>query len=339
MQLSVYSTLSEAEYHWRNLEDKSISLYVYQSFDWVKATFETLGRAMGQHPLILATQSTLLPLATRNKHHIRILEFLSTDINGYNAPLQTFCAAPTELDVLFAEALRIARPDVIQIDHQPPRMADETPNYFLEVPKKHEFIQSSHLATLNSEYFARRGHHRYFKETYRRRRSLQKQMDFRFGVAHPELFSITQKQRDIKYDARQKHPFRDAYEAAYKAILTLPCAHYTALWDGAVPLATNLGLLFRDRLCGVTMSYDHEHPLTHLGPGRVLLLCLVEDLIKRGCRVLDMSVGDIDYKRYWADYRMPLYHSRYAVSLKGRIGTTIRDRFFPLQITRTMESP
>jgi CelD/BcsL family acetyltransferase involved in cellulose biosynthesis len=51
--------------------------------------------------------------------------------------------------------------------------------------------------------------------------------------------------------------------------------------------------------------------------GRALLQSLVEWCIERKIERFDLTVGDEEYKRFWANVRMRLYESRYPRTIRG----------------------
>ena len=54
-----------------------------------------------------------------------------------------------------------------------------------------------------------------------------------------------------------------------------------------------------------------------LSVGRILLQCLIEWCIVNRIDSFDLTVGDEEYKRFWADTRLKLYESRYAQTVRG----------------------
>ena len=311
MKWRVFRSMSEVEDAWRSLESRSTSAYVCQTLDWNRAIFETLGSPMGQRPFIVLGPGILVPLAIRYKFGIRILEFLSTDINGYNAPL---VADDWTGSFPHEEVISLARPDVVQFDRLPKFLVQGRPNPLLPHPEA-RFREFGWCAILDPSTFTLRNR--------RRRNNLIRRSaePITFGKAKPSDVAVLLEQHAQKYG--DTHRFRRAYAAAYRAISELPTAHFTALRSGSTVLATNLSTLYRGQIYGVAMSHILEGPYAHLGTGQILLLYLAEWALANRVREFDFSLGSDAYKLEWANPK-ETFNCRFSVSLQGRAAYFVR---------------
>jgi CelD/BcsL family acetyltransferase involved in cellulose biosynthesis len=311
MKWKVFRTTSEAEDAWRSLESRSTSAYVCQTFDWNRAVFEALDGAIGQRPFIVLGPGILIPLAIRYKFGVRILEFLSTDINGYNAPL---VADDWTGSFPHEAVISLARPDVVQFNNLPECLVQGRPHPLLPHPEA-RLGRLGWSAILDPSTFILRN---------RRRRNLlirRSAEPVTFGKGNPSDVDIMLAQRAQKYG--DTHPFKRAFAAAYHAIAELPTGHFTTLRSGSTVLAANLSTIYGGQLYGVSMSHINEGPYAPLGTGQVLLLYLAEWALANGVREFNLNTGGSPYKSEWCK-PIETFNCRFPVSLRGRAAYFVR---------------
>lgn len=308
---TVFHNLQEAEDAWRFLEARSSSAYIFQTFDWNRAIFQTLGSAMGQQPFIVLGPGILIPLAIRQKFGIRILEFLSTDINGYNAPL---VADDWAGSLPYEDIISLARPDIVQFDTLPKFLMRGRPHPLLPHPEA-RFREFAWSTTLDPATFTPRNRRR-------RNRLVRRSTEpITFGKAEPSDIAVLLEQHAQKYG--DTHPFRQAYADAYRAISELPTAHFTALRSGSTVLATNLSTIYGGHLYGVAMSHITKGNFATLGTGQILLLHVAEWALANGVREFDLAWGTEPYKREWAQ-PIETFNCRFPVSFQGQAAYFLR---------------
>ena len=99
----------------------------------------------------------------------------------------------------------------------------------------------------------------------------------------------------------------------------------SALLVGDQVVAAIWGLGFRKRCYSLLQGYEVGE-WSRLSPGRLLMEDLVEWCIdRRADDVFDLTVGDEDYKRFWADHSLALYDVVAARSLRGQAFLAARE--------------
>lgn len=81
-------------------------------------------------------------------------------------------------------------------------------------------------------------------------------------------------------------------------------------------VATHLGALHDDRFYWLMSGYE-AGDWNRYSVGRALLHALVEWCIDHQVKTFDLTVGDEEYKRFWANSRLPLFELTRAVSGRG----------------------
>ena len=128
-RLTLFTSLEEAEPFWTAFE-KEAALHVFQTYAWAKTFQETVGKAEGLRPLIIAVETPrgaplmLFPLALDEKGALTKLIWLGGDTADYHAPLLApdwrAALAPQSFNALWKE-IRAALPahDLIDLGKQP----------------------------------------------------------------------------------------------------------------------------------------------------------------------------------------------------------------------------
>jgi len=129
---------------------------------------------------------------------------------------------------------------------------------------------------------------------------------------------LRQKRRRIADSNGQ--PMSPQHESFYRALATATIPggrpHVACLRVGGELVATHVGVLHLDRFYWLMPGYE-DGDWARLSVGRAVLHALVEWCIANQVGIFDLTVGDEEYKRFWADSRMRLFECRYAVTLRG----------------------
>ncbi len=89
-----------------------------------------------------------------------------------------------------------------------------------------------------------------------------------------------------------------------------------ALRSGDQIIATNLGVIFQNRLYGLIASTT-SGPALRYGPGRILFMRMVEQLSKDGIEMVDCGAGEDENKLRWCTEERVRKHAILPVTLKG----------------------
>ena len=90
--LTVYEQLAEFEVEWRELETRA-ELTPFQSFDWVNWWLSKVGNGKNTRPVVVVirndrgTPALVAPLGIEHVGPFRVLTWLGSQINDYNAPI------------------------------------------------------------------------------------------------------------------------------------------------------------------------------------------------------------------------------------------------------------
>jgi CelD/BcsL family acetyltransferase involved in cellulose biosynthesis len=131
---------------------------------------------------------------------------------------------------------------------------------------------------------------------------------------------LTQKKRRVeesggRFMARHYEYF---YHALAKATIQRGQPHIACLRVAGTIVASHVGAIHRNRFYWLMPGYEAGQWVRY-SVGRLLLQALVEWCIAQGIDTFDLTVGDEDYKRFWADSQLKLYESRYARTTRGAI--------------------
>ncbi len=91
-----------------------------------------------------------------------------------------------------------------------------------------------------------------------------------------------------------------------------------ALCSGDEIIATNLGVIFQNRLYGLIASTT-SGPALRYGPGRVLFLRLVEQMSKNGIEMIDCGAGEDENKLRWCTQERVRQHAILPITAKGHV--------------------
>jgi CelD/BcsL family acetyltransferase involved in cellulose biosynthesis len=336
LNLACYRRFSDAEDAWRTVA-AARGHYVFQSFDWLSLWHNTSAEAERVDPFIVCVigsdrrPAAVFPLGIRHRYGCRALLFLGGDVTDYNAPLFT-PAALSEFDAgringLWQRIVKLARPDLVRLLRMPETFADGAANPV--VAERHaRHSDNAYAATpLSSSFaaFAATRSRRYFADTRRKRRKLERLGRVAFEIAEESqvvdaVVSVMLRQKRRRIAESGANPMPPHREQFYRALGHARIAdgrpHVTALRVDGEVVATHLGVVHQDRFYWLMPGYESGRWASY-SVGRALLQSLVEWCIANSVSSFDLTVGDEDYKRFWANTRLRLYESHYARTLRG----------------------
>ena len=348
LRITVFHSFDEARQRWREAEEEC-TCYLFQTYEWLSVWNAEIGSQQGLEPLIVRVADgadktlLILPLAVMRFSRCRVLVFMGDRVTDYNAPMLR--AEPREqratvaIRELWVEILRrLPKLDVIYLRRMP-ETVEGVPNPMLGLSGVRH-TDDAHAATplpTDFETFKKSRSSRFFADTRRKRRRLSEIGKVRFEIvsAREELADtvermLAQKQRrsarDENREAATKEwipdPGSQLKGAFFRAIscasFRFGAMHVSRLRVEAETVATHVGALYRNRFYWLMPGYEGEK-WARYSAGRILLESLVEWCIENEVKTVDLTVGDEEYKRHWANGTMALYELRTALTWKGHL--------------------
>ena len=338
VRVTVSRSLADAEPRWRDAEHK-LTLYGFQTFDWVSAWFSTIGAKEGVEPVIVyvalsdETVVMLLPLGIRRSPWLDYLTFLGGEVTDYHAPLicPEFATRlnPSSFRELWSKiVVALPRVDVLLLERLP-QVIEAAPNPLVWLPGTKRRTES-HAARLSSsiEVFLNDRSPKVLADSRRQRRRLAQMgaVEFTIAAASDDVHEIMralirQKARRYAETGVANMWDKPGYLAFYEGISvnhTATLIQTAALRVGGNIVATHLGMVFRNRFYYMMPAYEGGDWAKY-SAGRLLMEELIGWSIAHGLTVFDLTVGNEPYKRDWANEVMTVYDCLFPVSFKGKI--------------------
>jgi CelD/BcsL family acetyltransferase involved in cellulose biosynthesis len=326
IQIQVITDIDEAAPLWRALE-RFDAHYFFQRLDVMQTWFDTIGRREAIAPyfvFVLDAQSTprmMFPLAVQELTRIPHLVFLDLGMIDYNCPL---------FDPEFVESLddaamyeiwqrvlaALPQTQVINLEKMPETInGRRNPMLALDCRRADFSAHQIRLSGTYDSYFA--GRHRHQRHDARRRlRRLSERGSVVFTPIVPPdramqaldamlALKSTQLQQTNQIDWPAIPGRRDYVRALVERLTPTGQAMVATLDLDGAPIAYQLSFVDRNRLYSFVMSYRPD--FRDFGPGRTLLLRIIEWSYAQGLDVYDMTYGDEDYKLVWGNERMAMY--------------------------------
>jgi CelD/BcsL family acetyltransferase involved in cellulose biosynthesis len=325
IDLRVYASFDEAREVWRDVEGRG-SCFVFQSHDWCRTWFETIGRAQGieARPVYARDPElqveVLLPLGVRRKRWgVRCLEFLGSHLADHAAPIVVGADRIPSSEWMSAILRRVqeaVRSDVADFWHLRADV-DGQPNP-LAGPGRARAGYRTHSLTLEGSWEAYRQrqlsamHRSNSRRCWRRLRE-RGTPDFRIAETVRDALAITEVTLDQKSRQLRERGLGDrlAQRGEFYRQLTREhhpsgIIHVSALTLDDRVLATHWGAVWRDRFLWLMPSFAGGE-WSRFGAGRLLLECLLEWSFANGLAAFDLTIGDEGYKDTYCTTSENLY--------------------------------
>ena len=337
--IKVYRELDQSlEDTWRAFENIS-NHYGYQSFDWIKHWYISVGHTYKQIELTIVVVSIksetkyIFPMCIRTFHGIRILEWLGDAQSDYHAPLinsEENLSIDDFKDLWSHVLICIPMFDVLHFKKQP-RMIGYQKNPFVSGMQT-KIVDLTHFAILPNSWYAyekEMGLKKIMQDSRRLRRNLDKEGELRFEISSDkETFSrfvnamLEQKAvrlRDTRHSNLGYNPSRAKFYRSFdKSIGTNGNTHCSALLLDDQVIATHWGFFHEGRFYYMMPAFE-SRKWAKYGPGRLLLEELIKWSIEQDLKIFDFTIGDEDYKKQWAGSSMHLYESLISKTFKGSL--------------------
>ena len=335
-RVEICEALADARPAWTALAQEAPAS-PYQSFDFARVWFATIGAAEGATPLIVVARdesgqpAALLPFARIARGPLRFAVFLGGKDSNFNLGLFHSSGAWSRDDVaaLLAAAGTRATPrlDAFLLCNQPLRwrglanpLADGTPQ------PSPSFAYASALPGDFSAWLDARASKEAKKKMRKKRARLEataplvhsraagaQEIDRALAAFHAERRARTEAlgvPDPYASAAAQEFLARLAGEGALELHMVAHGGRIIAVF-GALPGA--------ERLSGLFIGHDGDPEIARSSPGEIMVHAVVADAIARGFAEFDLGVGEARYKNEACEIVEPLFDSAFAVTLKGRL--------------------
>jgi CelD/BcsL family acetyltransferase involved in cellulose biosynthesis len=329
--IEVFSSLEEAEPHWRALEQKATAT-PFQRFAWMASYARAISAASGAKPAIVmvrdadARPAAIMPLELVRRGGFPMLRSMGGKHASFHLPLATPQGAAIIADDparLLARAGKIVGgASLALLTHQPIEL-DDAPNPFARagqvatIGHAYETVLASQVEAFIRQKFS--GEAR--KKLRKKRQALE-----RIGpvvASRPiELAEIEATlsaflaQKERRFRARGvPNPFAEASTQAFLRAVTKPSgAEVPAIELHALKCGNRIIAVFGlatgfSRASGTFTSFDDDPAIARCSPGDILLHDMVRDLIGRGFRRFDLGAGEARYKNAFCDREVALASS------------------------------
>lgn len=337
--LAVTSDLASLEAEWRSFEQDANST-PFQSFDWLSAWDDIVGRAEGICPAIVTgrkpdgTLLFILPLAIKRSLFVRTLTFLGHALCDYNAPLLASdfyeyvggdVAGWFERCRDMLQNMPKYQHDLVMLEKMPERIGSRRNPMASCFSMLHPSgAHSTRLAADWDSFYASKTSGDNRRRDRARRRQLEERGEIHFTTARgaEESDAALDILFDYKGSSLERMGARNIFAPAahrdfFRTVASSPNVHVSRLDVGDHCAAVNLGMMAHGCYFHILTTFDDN--LRRFGPGAMHLRELMRYGIEHGCTTFDFTVGDESFKRDWSDTELILYDHVSAVSLVGHI--------------------
>ena len=332
----VCQTLADARLAWTTLE-REAPTSPYQSFEFARVWFATIGAAEGATPLIIVARDeagesvALLPFARAARGPLRFGVFLGGKDSNFNLGLFRSGEAWSRDDVaaLLAAAARRATPrlDAFLLCNQPLSwrgianpLADPEPQ------PSPSFAYASALPGDFSAWLDARAS----KEAKKKMRKKRARLEATAPLIHRRAAGAQEIDRALAAFRAERRartealgaPDPYASPAAQEFLAQLArggALELHTLSHGDRIIAVFGALPGAERLSGLFIGHDGDPKIARSSPGEIMVHAVVADAIARGFAAFDLGVGEARYKDEACEIVEPLFDSAFAVTLKGRL--------------------
>jgi CelD/BcsL family acetyltransferase involved in cellulose biosynthesis len=335
-RVEICEALADARPAWTALAQEAPAS-PYQSFDFARIWFATIGAAEGATPLIVVARdesgqpAALLPFARTARGPLRFAGFLGGKDSNFNLGLFRSSGAWSRDDVatLLAAAGAHATPrlDAFLLCNQPLSwrglanpLADDRPQ------PSPSFAYASALPSDFSAWLDARAS----KEAKKKMRKKRARLEATAPLVHSRAAGTQEIDRALAAFRAERRartealgvpdPYASAAAQEFLARLAGEGAlELHTMAHGGRIIAVFGALPGVERLSGLFIGHDGDPEIARSSPGEIMVHAVVADAIARGFAEFDLGVGEARYKNEACEIVEPLFDSAFAVTLKGRL--------------------
>lgn len=311
----------------------------YQSPAFLEAWIDHAAGPEGVEPLIVVARDAeglpvaLLPFGVKRRFGVRVARFLGGSHVNYNMPVirrdRLARFGRDETPRLLRAAAEAAGVDAYALSNQP-FVWDGLDNPFATLPRQPspDYGYSGPLAPSLEDHLKRFVSAKSRSNQRRKMRRFEERGTPRIYLAETQaerarLLDAYFAQKGQQFAARgvanvfERPGVRDFLAEACGAKGDAKTVDLYGFDLDDEVIAVTGGVSDGMRYCGMIISITSgEH--AKYSPGEMLMNFVVEDSIRRGCRIFDLGVGAAAYKKMYCPDPEPLFESIFGVTAKGR---------------------
>ena len=334
-RVEVCEALEEARLPWATLAPEAPAS-PYQSFDFARIWFATIGAAERATPLIVVARDdigqpvALLPFARRARGPLRFAVFLGGKDSNFNLGLfRSGAWSRDDVIALLGAAAAQAAPrlDAFLLTNQPPSWrALANPLADGKSQPSPSFAYASALPDDFSVWLDARAS----KEAKKKMRKKRARLEAMAPLVHSRAAAEQEIDRALAAFHAQRRARTaalgapDPYASPAAQAFLARLAHEGALELHTASLGARIIAVFgalpgAERLSGLFIGHDGDPEIARSSPGEIMVQTVVADAIARGFAEFDLGVGEARYKDEACEIVEPLFDSAFAFTPKGRL--------------------
>ena len=331
MKINVYNQFSlELKNSWIELEKES-DISIFQTFEWNKSWFETIGLKKGAQlyiVLVLHNDKPIIifPFILKKSFGFKIISFIGDQQSDYLCPLIN-----SSLDIDFKNTWSLVTKslpnhDLIYLEKYTLFGNHANINFASVLNLKEVNISHSSSLPKTFEAFNLKLRPKLKSDINRQKRRLSKlgKLEFQiitdsneFKKLVPEM--ILQKRKRYK-KTNVPDPFiNEDVHNFYINIVDIKSnnliPHYSILKLGDKIIATHWGVIHKSRFYYLMPTYSADFMV--YSPGKILLYFLIEESISQKLKVFDFTIGGESYKNEWCNDSLQIFYYLKSMSFKG----------------------
>lgn len=316
----------ELKISWHRLESSS-SLYIFQTFNWNKHWYETIGidhnckinivevsNEMGQVLLII-------PLVKRRKHIFYYCEFFGGIQFDYHAPIinESFVWTEIEFHKMWRGVIDLLINQNICYLHlkNQPEFINILSNPFYKYLNNYSVEKSNYIDfSLEENYFKRKNLKRILADSQRQKKRLSLFGDVKFIISNNSLdfanqieMMISQKENQYLSNNINNYLKKESVKNFYRfSFNNENNIHMTSLQINGKILSTHWGAVYEGRFYYLMPTYDRGE-MSKYSTGKLLLEELIKWSLNNGVKIFDFTIGGELYKKEWCNSEMAISNS------------------------------
>jgi CelD/BcsL family acetyltransferase involved in cellulose biosynthesis len=316
--LRVLTRFEDAREDWRDILARAPAS-PYQSYEFCRDWFETIGRARGLEPMIVIARErggrafALLPLAYGRFGPLGVARFIGGRESNLALALVARDTPRLDMRTLLRDAARAApsRIDLFLLRNQPRAFAGiDNPLAFAGAPASASYAYATALPADPAELDARQSADAR-KKLRKKKARLEKlgALSFEHAATGPRAREIVEAliaqkaERLREVDASFAQPEMRAF--LLRLVDDGALEAHALRFDGRI-IAAYAGLPFERRFSAMVNSFTTEEEIARSSPGDLLLHAMMRDLVARGFVHFDLGIGEARYKNAVCDETIAL---------------------------------
>lgn len=336
--IEIFKDIGAVQNDWQWLEKEGLST-PFQRLAWLLPFYNILASQLDVTPLFVRVRDRqshnpvmLMPLCTRRRCGISVIEFADLGVSDYNAPViaKNFAPSPTQWKTLWEKIVAALNQGSILWLRKMPSMIGDRPNPLVQYNKKAGVMSDSSWGIALPATFAAYNRDMlnpsFTKELERKVRRVTKRGNMEYAVTRTRedrhrVFAILMHQKQARRDAMglrnvlEPRAYREFYEAV---VMGTPDTQIqlAALKVGGEEVATLLALKQNKGLHVIVSTFEGgEWKSASLG--NVTMRMAIAHAIEQGIDFFDLTIGNESYKPQFGATSNALYSAMHSLSLIG----------------------